>query len=285
MTRTAAPKMTVEDVSLWRSLIMERSGLFFTDSRLYFLAQRLWERIQLHRLASYAEYYRYLVLSRDGQQEWLLLLEELLNNETRFFRHQPSFRALRESVLPALWERKEGSDDGLTVWSVGCSAGQEVYSLAMLLLEWELFAPSRIKITGSDISCRKLEQARNGRYQSFEVDSLPSYYQDKYTMKHEQARHTFYEMTGSVRQLTHFDHLNLQTDVAYQPQQQDIIFCQNVLIYFNNKTRSTIAQRLSGSLSPGGFLFFAPTDVVGLRLPQLRPFYFPDTLVYQRAVA
>lgn len=284
MIRSAPPDLTAEEISLWRSFVMERSGLFFTDSRLYFLAQRLWERAQMHHLTNYADYYRYLVLSRDGQQEWQLLLDRLVNNETRFFRHKPSFRALRESILPQIWEQRGESKHPLALWSVGCSAGQEVYSLGMLLLEFILFPPSTITITGSDISCEKLRQAQNGRYHAFEADSLPRFYREKYMTKIERGRDTIYEIAPVVRRLISFHHLNLQLDEVYHLKKQDIIFCQNVLIYFKTEMRPKIVQRICDCLKPGGFLFLAPTDIVGLRLPQLRPIHFPDALVYQRVV-
>ncbi|MEM7119121.1 MAG: protein-glutamate O-methyltransferase CheR [Chloroflexota bacterium] len=278
--------MTSEEVALWRSLIVERCGLFFTDSRLYYLAQRLWERMQIHHFSAYDDYYRYLLLSRHGEREWLLLLEQLLNNETRFFRHGPSYRALREKVLFQLWEQKKDSEAPLQVWSVGCSGGQEVYSLAMLLLEWELFEPEQITITGSDISCGKLQQARNGRYHSFEVESLPTYYRRKYMTQLDQGRDTIYEVTSDIRRLTEFSYLNLQVEpLEERVDRLDIIFCQNVLIYFTNELRSKIVNGLSHCLQPGGFIFFAPTDIVGLKMPHLRPVHFPDALVFQRVVA
>lgn len=282
LNRVARPEMTAEEVDMWRTLVAERSGLFFTDSRLYFLGQRLWERMQACALVSYLDYYRYVVLDRDGEREWMTLLEGLVNNETRFFRHEPSFAALRERVLP-LMLRQKGPDGRLDLWSVGCSSGQEVYSLAMLLLETAVFPTiDQIHITGSDISCSKLAQARNGRYRHFELRSLPKLYQQKYMTESQQGREQVSDVTAPLRQVTDFRYLNLQAPADYATTPFDIIFCQNVLIYFKNETRPTILQRLCEQLYPGGYLFLAPTDVVSLRLPGMRPLHFPDALVYQR---
>lgn len=279
--RPARPEMTDKDVEMWRTLVAERSGLFFTDSRLYFLGQRLWERMQQHRLTTYLDYYRFVLLNRDGEQEWTTLLEGLVNNETRFFRHEPSFAALRDRVLPQMVQKK-GDSGRLDVWSVGCSAGQEVYSLAMLLLETAVFPPHRISITGSDISEKKLAQAKNGRYRSFELRSLPHPYQQKYMTTFQQEHDHIAEVTQPLREVTQFRYLNLQSPACYATQRYDIVFCQNVLVYFNNETRSNILHRLGEQIYPGGYLFLAPTDVVNLRLPGMRAVHFPDALVYQR---
>lgn len=281
LNRAMRPEMTAEEIEIWRTLVAERSGLFFTDSRLYFLGQRLWERMQQHDLATYLDYYRFVVLNRNGEQEWMTLLEGLVNNETRFFRHEPSFTALRERVLPEMVWRK-GVNGRLAVWSVGCSAGQEVYSLAMLLLETAVFPTHHIRVVGSDISESKLVQARNGRYRPFELRSLPYPYQQKYMTTFQQGHNQMAEVIQPLRQVTEFHYLNLQSPARYTTQQYDIVFCQNVLVYFNNETRPKILQRLVERIYPGGYLFLAPTDVVNLRLPGMRAVHFPDALVYQR---
>ena len=281
LNRTVRPDMTAEDVEMWRTLVANRSGLFFTDSRLYFLGQRLWERMRQHGLASYTDYYRYVMLDRNGEQEWTALLQGLVNNETRFFRHEPSFTAMRDRVLPQLWQQKQ-AQDGLNLWSVGCSSGQEVYSLAMLLLETAVFSPHHIHITGSDISESKLTQAKNGRYRHFEIRSLPEAYRRKYMREYQQGHDQLFEVRSPLRQITEFRYLNLQAPDDYTTTQYDVVFCQNVLVYFSNETRLKILQRLCEQITLGGYLFLAPTDVVSLRLPGMRPVYFPDALVYQR---
>lgn len=275
--REARPEMTVREVEMWRSLVMQRSGLFFTDSRLYYLAQRLWERMQRRNVASYSDYYRYVLLDRAGEREWMTLLEGLVNNETRFFRHEPSFAALGEIV-----RRHGAAGRRLDVWSVGCSSGQEVYSVAMLLLETAVYSPQNAHITGSDISRPKLQQAQNGRYRRFELRGLPPARQQTYLTAVVQGRDTVFEVVPALQHMTSFRYLNLHSPDSYGADKYDIILCQNVLIYFHNEARTAIIERLCHQLRPGGYLFLAPTDVTGLRLPRLQLAQFPDALVYQR---
>ena len=281
--RPARPEMTPAEVEIWQAYIWEKSGLFFTPSRLYFLSQRLWERIQQLKLTSYTEYYHYVVYNANGATEWLLLLDGLLNNETSFFRHEPSFNALRELALPELVQQKRRQGvSNLHVWSAGCSAGQEPYSLAMLLLEQLEARLWQLRVMGSDISRSKLAQARLGQYKQHEVRYMPPYYRDKYLRWVQTAQGTHYQVVERVRELVQFGYLNFKEPDSYWIHGQDIIFCQNVLIYFKPDHRLEIVKLLIERLNPGGFLFLAPAEMVGLRMPGVTFVNAPDTLVYRK---
>lgn len=283
--RIARPDMNSAEHTLWRTLIHKRCGLFFTDSRFYFLEQRLWERINLLDINNYADYYHYLLHNHAGDKEWLALRDALLNNESSFLRHQPSYDALIEHALPALMSRKlSKNDNSLALWSAGCSGGQEPYSLAMATLQQ--FDPFvwNIQVLGTDISRVQLAKAQAARYKQYEVRHMPSYYRDKYMSCHGDAleRSATYTINDVVKRMVTFDSLNLHDPNNYWLGLQDIIFCQNVLIYFKPLDRIKIIERLADRLNLNGFLFLGPAEVIGLRLPKLKLIRWKNVLVYQR---
>jgi chemotaxis methyl-accepting protein methylase len=250
------------------------------------MAQRLWDRVQQLNLASYTDYYHYVAHNPNGNGEWLQLLDSLLNNETSFFRHEPSFNALRELALPELLrqKRRQGGNS-MTVWSAGCSAGQEPYSLAMTLLEQIDSHLWQLRVIGSDISQSKLAQARQGQYKQHEVRYMPDYYREKYLRWVQTAQGAHYQVVQRVQALVQFGYLNFKEPQTCWVHGQDIIFCQNVLIYFKPDHRLEIVKLLIQRLNPGGFLFLAPAEMVGLRIPGVTFVNAPDSLVYRKDAA
>ncbi|MEM7112564.1 MAG: protein-glutamate O-methyltransferase CheR [Chloroflexota bacterium] len=282
-TQANRPKLTAAEAEIWQALVWERSGLHFSRSRLYFLEMRLWERTKQCGLKSYTDYYHYVLYNENGRSEWTALLDNLLNNETSFFRHQPSYTALREQALPTLLrEKRRQGHMQLSFWSAGCSGGQEAYSLAMLLLETVDSHLWQLRVLGSDISQNKLTQARQGRYKQHEVRYMPDLYRNKYMRWSQTGVGTFYEVVQRVQNVVQFGYMNFKEPSSYWVTGQDVIFCQNVLIYFKPDHRIEIVKELLRRLNPGGYLFLAPAEMVGLRLPGIELMKFADSLVYKR---
>ncbi len=300
------PPMSVIEHEVWQKLIQERCGLYFTENRQRYLRQRLWERMCIRGIKSYGEYYHYVVFNERGGDEWAEILTLLLNNETSFFRHMPSFDALTHYVLPALMtEKSRHGVNSITMWSAGCSAGQEAYSIAMAFLELlspigtipksepvplppiDAQAPQRagwqLKVTGTDIDQQALDKARRALYKPSDVRYMPEVYRNRYLKVVEEDKDApgVYQVIDSVRALTQFGYLNL-IDQTYWVSGEDVIFCQNVLLYFETESRIAIVQRLCQRLNPGGFLLLAPAEVVGLQLPGIQLIRQPDSLIYQR---
>jgi chemotaxis methyl-accepting protein methylase len=285
------PDMSVCEGALWQALIQQRCGLYFSESRLRFLRQSLWERMRLHHTHSYGDYYHYVAFHPAGDSEWQALLELLLNHETSFFRHIPSFEALATHVLPALLHDPQRENE-LTMWSAGCATGQEAYSLAMAFLGRTPPPGCPVKIIGSDISQHVLDKARSGQYKVHELRQLPEYYRQRYfTVVHEKP-HLVYQVSERVRTLVEFRYVNLCDPESFAmlplPETHgkggsiDVIFCQNVLIYFARESRVEIVQRLCQHLRLGGYLLLGPAEVVGLHLPGVRSVRLADALIYQR---
>lgn len=271
--------MSSAETELWRSLIQERVGLYFSDSRLYFLEQRLWERMQLRGETSYSRYYRAVILGGAMAPEWLTLRDRIVNNESSFFRHISSYEALTQQALPELLAAKRRANARtLMLWSAGCSGGQEAYSLAMSALE--LVDPLRwqLHVTGTDISQRQLMKAQAATYKAYEVRYMPAYFRQKYMSEGDHG----VSVRPIVRQYAQFGILNLHDPNNYWVVGQDVIFCQNVLIYFRLPDRIKIVKRLCQQLNVGGYLFLAPAEVVGLQLPKMTLVRWRDVLVYKK---
>ena len=281
--RNDKPEMGSAEQELWRNLIWERCGIYFTTGRLYFMEQRIWERMKLLNLTSYRDYYNLIAFKPKGKAEWLTVRDQLLNNETSFFRHKPSFDALLDHALPSLVATKRLKGDlSLSLWSAGCSGGQEAYSMGMALLEridpyqWD------IRISGTDISQKQLMKAQAGVYKEYNVRYMPEYYRKKYLLLTQGKYSETYRVKPTVKRLAQFSSLNLHDPSNYWVANQDVIFCQNVLIYFQLEDRLAIVRRLCRCLNVGGYLFLGPAEVVGLRLPQMQLTNWHDVLVYKR---
>lgn len=297
------PELSAPDALLWQELVQQRCGLYFSESRLRLLRQSLWERMRLGGIASYGSYYQHVTSQPVGGHEWLALLELFLNHETSFRRHQPSFTALMGHVLPELW-RAGHRHRPLALWSAGCAMGQEPYSLAMTYLDFvascasggvlasgHLCPPTLLsaKILGTDISYQALDRARCGMYKPHEMRNVPEAIRRRYFTLELQASGPVYRVAPQVQALVTLHYGNLHDSLTYPPPYApgaswgfEIIFCQNVLIYFPPASRLTIVQHLCQRLRPGGYLFLGPAEVVGLELPQIQPVRVGDALLYQR---
>ena len=285
------------EYQIWRDLIQQRCGLYFTENRASFMRRRLQERMRLLGVHSYSEYFHYVIHSPTGEGEWKELLESLLNLETGFFRHMPSFDALMGHMLPSLMRHKQDcGENRIAMWSAGCSIGAEPYSLVMAFLETVTANPPcnrqqgipldqegwQLHVSGTDICQRSLEKARRGTYKPHEVRHMPDLYRDNYMTKIEGEQGILYQVDKQVRGLIKFGYLNLSDPEGYWIAAQDVIFCMNVLIYFKPDHRAEVVRHLCQQLNPGGYLVLAPAEAVGLKLPGVQSVRLKDSLVYQR---
>jgi chemotaxis methyl-accepting protein methylase len=277
------PDLTAAEKALWLELIGRRCGLTFSDGRLRVLRQGLQARMQHHGIASFTDYYHAVSCGRDGDAEWPLLLDLLLNKETSFFRHPPSFELLTAGILPELMRlRYPQGENLLRLWSAGCSIGQEAYSLAMAFVETAGSHGWKVQVTGSDLSPNCLERGRRGRYKPYELREVPEPYGTKYLRVVEEHGEALHEVDAGIRNLVQFLPCNLLDADSYAVPPQDVIFCQNVLIYFSADSRREVVRMLSERLRNGGYLFFGPAEVVGAQAPNLEPLRRNNVLVYRR---
>lgn len=279
----ARPEISELEFELWRDLIEARCGTRFTETRVRYLTRCLWQRMRPAGLKTYGDYYRRVVYGPEGEAEWAELLELLLNRETGFFRHPPSYEALAARVVPELVAvRARQGIHALTGWSAGCSGGHEPYSLAMVLRAHTDPARWEVKVCGSDVSETALAEARRGRYKAAGAEAVPPEYRSRFLERSENGSGVVYQVSPELRSIVQLGKLNLTQPATYWVGAQDVIFCQNVLIYFRPERRLQVVQELARKLKPGGFLFLAPGEVVGLKLPGLASVHFDNSLAYQR---
>lgn len=245
---------------LLSKLIATRFGLVYTTETAYLLERRLQNRLSLHGLASFLDYYLLLTdpkqSSAHRDREFQEIFEILSTRETYFFRESYQLDAFREVLLPQL-HNKRPRGSSLSVWSAGCASGEEPYSIAVEIIESGLFDSWNVRIIGSDLSSQALHAAVQGIYG-------PSAFRQTDPGRHNRY---FRPLTGrwqindSVRRMCTFLRLNLiHDDFSILGGPFDAIFCRNVIIYFDRADRNRLIARLADQLAPGGYLFLGHAE-------------------------
>lgn len=267
----------------WQDCIETKCGLYFDKSRISILCNALLQRIGELNLSGYDEYLKFLLYGNDVEHEWKELYCSLVNCETSFFRHEPSFELLKEHIFPELLKSK--NDDLyklLSIWSVGCSSGQEAYSLALSAAGSYDTDEYYTKVVGSDINLHLLKQARRGIYTQNELKSLNPELIDRYLFPYSSNGSTFYKFRDEVKDLVSFNFINLVEPITYKVFTMDIIFCQNVLFYFSKQRRSEIIGRLCEYLVRGGYLILGPSDILSEEICGMNSVYIKNSVVYKK---
>jgi len=261
------PTLSSETVAadVWCRLIVARCGLTFRDAQIPVVLGIVREQMQAGGLTSERSYYDRLVAAPEGGPEWAALIGCLLNHETSFFRHQASFDLLRTHILPTL---REPRGRRLNLWSAGCSTGQEAYSIAMTAMADEDLR-GEFAVWGGDFSRQAIEVARAGRYGPRAIAGIPPAYRRRFLRTIDVPGGVpEYEIAESLRQRVRFTTTNLLAsrgvNLSY-----DVIFCQNVLIYFSPAAVSQVVASLATRLAIGGYLLLGPGEGPGERPPGL----------------
>lgn len=271
-------QISLERYRLLRDMINERYGIFFADESRYLVQSRLGERLAHLSLTSFEDYYYHIRYSADGQAELEEAIDVLTTNETYFFREEYQLRAFAEQILPELARRLK-SRRKLMIWSAGCSSGEEAYTLAILVRESGLFQGWDVRIFGSDVSRKVLAKARRGVYRasSFRTTS------EAQLARHFTACPEGYGINDDIRSLCHFGHLNLlDEDRIGLLGKIDVVFCRNVLIYFDKKSKLRAISSFYERLNPGGFLLLGHTESLLNLSTAFELVHLPHDLVYRK---
>ena len=250
--------MTDEEFRLIRDIIYSHCGLFFDSDTKYLLEKRLARRLPLHQFKGFRDYYHFLKYDRKSDQEMSDLMDILTTNETYFFREAFQLKALTEEILPEIKADKEGRGERtLRIWSAGCSTGEEPYTIAMLILEAGAFRDWRVEIIGTDISHRVLQHSRKAVYGASAFRSTDDHYIRRYFHPQENG----YKINDVVRELVTISHLNLfdQNRLALLGK-MDVIFCRNVIIYFDQAAKKKIIESFYRMLHDGGYLLLGHSE-------------------------
>ena len=248
-------KITSRDFDYVRKLVLERSALVLEPGKEYLVESRLNMLASREGFSSLHHLIQGLHLDRSGLLT-CKVVEAMMTHETTFFRDVRPFETLRRVVVPALMVRR-ASERSLNIWCAGCSTGQEIYSIAMLLLEhFPVLAGWTVYLMGSDISKRAIDRAHAGRYTQLEVNrGLPANLLVKYFQK---ARGEW-QVNGNLRRMAIFQEINLAGPWPRLPP-MDVIFLRNVLIYFDAETRRNLLGRAHRLLNPDGYLFLGGSE-------------------------
>lgn len=252
---TSTAQLKQSEFREFRELILRETGIHLKDSKQALVASRLRKRLRHHGFTSYGEYYRYLVAQPPGSSEHRHLANCITTNKTDFFRESHHFDFLREQVLPEVRSRSPGAVRQLRIWSAACSSGEEPYSIAITLLDarpalnnWD------IKILASDIDTEVLQRAEQGIYDIERVRTLPPNVLKAHFLNGKGEAKGLVRVREELKKLIRFRRINFVDPNWPIRAHFDVIFCRNVIIYFDRDTQRRLFERLVKYLKPAGYL-------------------------------
>lgn len=288
-------QLTDPELKLLQTLVYQECGMHFDERRTHFLRDRLQRRLKACQIDSFYAYYR-LLTSREGKKELTALLENLTVNETSFFRIRPQLELFQKVVLEDILKRKqERRDWSLRIWSAGCSTGQEPYTLAIMVcdalayyylrnpLPFEMPTPKplipppwKVEILASDISYSALLAAQQALYTEPQMEPVDYTCRLRYFEKAGDK----YSIKPMLKSLVQFDFHNLKAE--FLPQNNDIIFCRNVMIYFDEAEQKRLIDKFHRCLNPGGHLFVGHAESLFGLTTKFHMIHENNATVYQR---
>lgn len=265
-----------------RDFIYAQSGIYIPDNRKYLLENRLSNRVKILNLKDYGEYLHFLKFDGGRRQELPRLFEVITTNETSFYRNPPQLNVFQNIVLPRILERlrKEGKRN-LHIWSAGCSTGEEPYTLAIIVhevLKSEI-ASWNIRITANDLSEAVLRTARQGVYSDYALRTTPKDVVKRYFIE-EAGR---FKIRQDLKNMITFGQLNLNDrgQVKLVPR-SEIVFCRNVIIYFDDAMKKRVVGSFFDNLVPDGVLFIGHSESLHHVSRTLNPKHHPGSIVYYK---
>jgi chemotaxis protein methyltransferase CheR len=273
-----APAITESEFETFREYFYRKTGIQFEGSKRYFVDKRLIDRIDATGSISFRAYFTALRFEASGAE-----LQHLTNlmtvNETYFFREEYQFECLVRSILPEITKRKRDRSP-IRIWAVPSSSGEEPYSIALYLLEyWAGINDWDIEIISSDIDTRILDHARTGLYSDRSVQNLPEKLRRKYFARTMQG----HQICDDLREAVEFTRVNLSDRAETRSYRNfDVIFCRNLLIYFDDASRRTAAETFYDAMNPGGFVCLGHSESMSRISSLFNVRKFPEAIVYQK---
>ncbi len=267
-----------EDFQKFREFFYRKTGIQFDGTKRYFVDKRLAERIEATVSDSFRSYFTLLRFQASGEE-----LQQLTNlmtvNETYFFREDYQFKCLVDSILPEITARKQDSGP-IRIWVIPSSSGEEPYSIAIYLLEyWAGLNDWDVEIVSSDIDTRILALARQGIYSQRAVQQLPG----RILQKHFARSGENYQISDELRSAVEFTRVNLSDRADTRPYRNfDVVFCRNLLIYFDDVSRKSAAETFYDALNPGGFILLGHSESMSRISSLYKVRKFPEAIVYQK---
>lgn len=273
------PALDDRQFARWKGLVEQRTGLSITEDRRHHLQTSIGLRMRELGENSYDQYYRKIVDQPGGMAEWAILLDRITVQETRFFRDPDAFALVQAYLLE--WVA-ESASTSIEAWSVGCSSGEEAYSLAIIIREVLQQAQREVYfgVTGTDISKAAVDSARRARYPERKLVNMAPELRERYLVA-DSASKTF-SVTPEIRERACFSRLNVAELEQAPRQPMNIIYCQNMLIYFRRWRRKTILDELAKRLVPGGLMVLGMGEMTGWSHPRMERVADERCLAFRR---
>ena len=270
-------KLSQSDFERLSSYVYQQCGINLTPPKRVLLEGRLQKRLQSLEMKSFMEYYKH-VKSPAGRGELVHMLDSVSTNKTDFFREPGHFDLLRDHIIPGF--KKNHAHRTLRIWSSACSTGEEPYTTAMVLQDSiEKLGQFDYEILATDISSKVLKHAINAVYRENRTRDIPMGFKKKYLLKSKDPKKGLVRIVPTLRSKVRFRRMNLMDNeyISQIKAQQDIVFCRNVLIYFDKSTQKHVVTKLVQCLRPGGYLFIGHSESLfemDLPLKQIMPATF-----------
>ncbi len=270
--------MSDEEFRVLRDFINGHCGLYFDSPSRYLLEKRLSKRVQELQLSGFKEYHYYLRYDNKRDDELSCIVDVLTTNETYFFRESYQLNVLRDEILPELHAKKK--DKTLRIWSAGSSTGEEAYTIGIIILETGLFDEWDVEVVGSDISQRVLHVARRGAYSDSSFRVTSEEHKEKFFFDGDDGKR---HVIDKVRNMVTFGMVNLldSNRINLIPT-MDLIFCRNVIIYFDLQTKKKVMESFYHKLHQGGYLLLGHSESLINISTSFKLKHLKNDMVYQK---
>lgn len=274
-------KISDSEFTNLRDFIYAQCGIYVADNRKYLLENRLGNRLKKLNLKNFDEYYNFLRFDGSKSKEMKKLFEVITTNETSFYRNPPQLQVFQEKVLTDVLAdcRKKGKK--LRIWSAGCSTGEEPYTISMIIHEalknevssWD------IRITANDLSERVLESARKGVYNDYTLRTTPADIAQRYFDMNNGTN----TIKPEVKKLVSFGQINLKDRTQIKRiERSQIVFCRNVIIYFDDEMKKQVINSYYDNLLPGGYLIIGHSESLHNITRAFKPIHYPGAIIYKK---
>jgi len=267
------PDSTFRDL---RDYIYDKSGIYISDTKKYLIENRLLRILQEKNFSSFEDYVKFIKINNNGN-ELNRLFDAVTTNETYFYREIEQLNVFMNDVIPKVLGQKKGSSV-VKIWSAACSTGEEPYTLSLMFLE-KGYNPKQFEIHGSDISEAVINSAKAAVYNSYSVRNVPETVMKKYFSSTNQS----YVLNDSIKKTVKLMKVNLIDDKNMRLLRNlDVIFCRNVLIYFDTRSKQKVISHLYDCLNPGGYLIIGSSESLHNITRAFKPNVLNRVVAYQK---
>lgn len=272
------PPISPQEFEKFCEFFYRKTGIIFSESKRYFVERRVLDRMAETECRTFREYFAMVRFETDGR-EMQRLVNAMTVNETYFFREDYQFDALVSGILPEVAQTKRPKNT-IRIWSLPCSTGEEAYSIAIYILEgWDRADDFNIEILASDIDSRALQEARNGVYGERALSRIPQNFRQKYFSSVADG----FQIVEMLRESIDFSPVNIVNPAQMRNYSNiDVIFCRNLLIYFDDLARRQAMETLYECLAPGGFICLGHSESMSRMSSLFKPRKISDAIVYQK---